>query len=195
MLLPGSGGREERSSCDEQKCPEIEFASRLVSQERMRDAAQHPDDFANAYEAAFARLQIRVEHACMGEPPSAWPAQVAAAIRAALAFAGAHPELAYLLTSGALAQGKAGFARYDRMLDHFAQRLRPGRAKRPEGEFLPAITEKAMIGGLAMLVAQRVDTGRASELPGCAPEAIQFVLTPYVGAEQARRWGARHSAI
>jgi hypothetical protein len=40
-----------------------------------------------------------------------------------------------------------------------------------------------------MLVAQRVDLGRAAELPTLAPEAIQFVLTPYLGAAEARRVG------
>ncbi len=153
----------------------------------MREPAQSPEEFVNAFEAAFARLQVRVEHACMGESPADWPAQVAAAIRVILAFSAVHPELAYVLTSGALAQGKAGFARYDRLLDYFAERLRSGRAERPECEFLPEITEKAMAGGLATMIAHRVDTGRATELPGIAAAAIQFVLSPYLGVERARR--------
>jgi hypothetical protein len=73
------------------------------------------------------------------------------------------------------------------MISHFGERLLPGRAMRPEGERLPEITERAMIGGLAMLIAQRLDLGRAAELPALAPEAIQFVLTPYLGTEEARR--------
>ena len=73
------------------------------------------------------------------------------------------------------------------MLSHFGERLRPGRALRPGGERLPEIVEKAMTGGLAMLVAQRLDVGREAELPGLAPEAIQFVLTPYLGTEEAKR--------
>ncbi len=64
------------------------------------------------------------------------------------------------------------------MLDHFAGDLGRGRAERAEGERLPAITEKAMVGGVAML-------------RGLAPEAIQFVLTPYIGGEEARRVGER----
>ncbi len=153
----------------------------------MRETAQPFEEFANAFKAAFARLQIRFEHACLGE--SDWPGKVAAAIRATLTFAAAHPELAYVLTSGALAQGRAGFARYDRMLDHFAEQLRPGRAERPEGEALPEITEKAMAGGLAMTIAHRVERWRAPELPGITAEAVQFVLTPYLGAERARGAG------
>jgi len=153
----------------------------------MNEAQHLPADFANVYEAAFARLQIRVETACMSEPFSDWPAQVAAAIRATLAFAAAHPDAAYVLTSGALVHGKGGFARYDRMLDHFAELLRPGRAERSDGEALPEIVEKAMAGGLATMIAQRVDTGRAADLPSLAAEAIQFVLTPYLGTRRARQ--------
>jgi hypothetical protein len=73
------------------------------------------------------------------------------------------------------------------MIEHFAERLRPGRAERPTGEFLPEITEKTMVGGLAMLIAQRLTFDRFAELPALAPEAIQFVLTPYLGAADARR--------
>ena len=151
----------------------------------MTDPAQHPDDFATEFEAAFARLQIRVETACAAEDD--WPAQVVAGVRAALRFAAADPASARVLTVDALAAGRDGYARYDRMLGHFGERLLPGRALRPEGEFLPEIVETAMTGGIATIVAQRVDTGRERELPGLAPEAIQFVLTPYLGTEEARR--------
>jgi hypothetical protein len=151
----------------------------------MDDRAQHPDEFANTFESALARLQIRIETACAAE--AEWPAQMAAGIRAALGFAAAEPSAAEVLTNEAMAGGKAGFARYDRMIDHFAEALRPGRAERPEGEWLPEITEKTMVGGVAMLVAQRLNFGRHAELPALAPEAVQFVLTPYLGAADARR--------
>lgn len=154
----------------------------------MSDAARDPDGFASAFEAAFARLQVRIETACGAEDE--WPAQVAAGIRAALDFAAAEPAAAQVLTSDALAAGKEGYARYERLLSHFGQRLLPGRALHPEGERLPEIIEKAMTGGIAMLIAQRLDMGRASELPALAEEATQFVLTPYLGTEEARRVAA-----
>jgi hypothetical protein len=151
----------------------------------MNDKAQHSDEFANAFEPALGRLQIRIETACAAE--AEWPAQVAAGIRTALAFAAAEPAAAQVLTNEAMAEGKAGFARYDRMIDHFAAALRPGRTERPEGDWLPEITEKTMVGGVAMLIAQRLTFDRHRELPALAPEAIQFVLTPYLGAVEARR--------
>ena len=89
-----------------------------LSLTHMNDPTQHPDDFANSFRVAFARLQIAIETVCAPEPD--WPRRVAAGIRAALEFAAAHPDDAGLLTNGALAAGREGFERYDRMLDHFA---------------------------------------------------------------------------
>jgi hypothetical protein len=154
-----------------------------------RDAAARvaPRGLATAFDEAFARLRVRVERACLAEPDSDWPAQVSSGITAALDFAAAHPGDAQALTNDALAMGKDGFSHYDRMLSHFAAGLLPGRTERPDGELLPEITEKMMVGGLASLIAQRLDFGRHAELPALAPEAIQFVLTPYLGTDEARR--------
>lgn len=149
------------------------------------------DDFASEFEAAFARLQVRIEEACGIDAD--WPQRVAAAVRAALEFAAAEPEAARSLTSDALAHGRDGFARYDRLLAYLGELLAPGRSQRPEGEWLPEITERAMAGGIVSLIAQRVDQGSEAELPGIAEEAIQFVLTPYLGGEEARRVAATDS--
>jgi hypothetical protein len=153
--------------------------------------ARHPDDFANAFTAAFLRLQAVLDSACRTEPIGAqapdWPRQVAAAIRAGLEWAAANPDAAGVLTNEALAQGPEGVAHHRRLIDDLAFRLSAGRELRPENLGLPTITERALAGGLCSFVARRLDTGRASELPALAPEAIQFVLTPYLGAARAKR--------
>jgi hypothetical protein len=92
-----------------------------------------------------------------------------------------------LLTNDALAGGSAGFERYERMIAYIADLLGPGREQAPHGERLPEITERAMASGVAMLVAQRLSLGQEAELPAIAGEAIQYVLTPYVGGSEARR--------
>jgi len=149
------------------------------------DPARRPDDFASAFDSTFAKLQVRIESACVAE--AEWPEQVGAGIRAALEFAASDPGAARTLTTEALAGGLVGYDRYDRMISHLGEWFLPGRELRPEGERLPEITEKAMVGGVAMLVAQRVDLGRHAELPELVPEAVQFALTPYLGTEEARR--------
>lgn len=163
----------------------VEGASLLTAWQGMNDTAHHPSAPVVAFEAAFVRVQGQVETVCSAEPD--WPTGVAAGVRVAFAYAAAHPDDAQVLTNEAMAVGKDGFARYDRMIEHFGELLLPGRTERPEGESLPEITEKLMVGGLASLIAQRLDFGRHVELPALAPEAIQFVLTPYLGSGEARR--------
>lgn len=143
------------------------------------------DDFPRAFEATFARLQVVVEEAYVSRV--AWPAQVAAAIRAGFEFAANDPTAAGLLTNEALAHGRDGIARYNRLIDYAAGLLAPGRDESPEGALLPEILEYAVASGIATLVAQRVDQGRASELPELVPDAVQFALTPYLGSEAARQ--------
>jgi hypothetical protein len=143
------------------------------------------DEFPRAFEAAFARLQVVVEEAYLAE--EAWPDQVAAAIRAAFEFAAADPVVANLLTNEALAHGSDGFGRYQRLVDFAAGLLEPGREQVPDGTLLPNTLEHSLAGGIALLVAQNVDRGQASELPELAADAIQFALTPYLGRREARR--------
>lgn len=153
----------------------------------MPESSSH-DDFPWAFEAAFARLQVVVEEAYVSQ--AEWPDQVAAAIRAGFEFAASDPSAANLLTNRALAHGSDGIARYQRFLAFAAGLLLPGRKHSPDGELLPEIVEHSVAGGIIMLVAQRVDRGRAGELPELAPDAIQFALTPYLGVERASRVAA-----
>ncbi len=151
----------------------------------MAESAGQPGEFASAFDAVFARLQVAIEAACAAQPE--WPDGVLAGIRAALEWAAGEPSGAQLLTNEALAGGAPGFARYERMVSYIAGLLLPGRELAPHAERLPEVTERAIASGLAMLVAQRLSLGRESELPGLAPEAAQFALTPYLGTAEARR--------
>lgn len=147
--------------------------------------ARQPDDFAFAFDSAFAALQVQIEAACAAE--SEWAEQVSGGIRAAFQWVAAEPDAAQLLTNDALAGGSAGYERYERMIAYLAEFLEPGREQAGHGERLPEITERAMASGVAMLVAQRLSLGQEAELPAIAGEAIQFVLTPYLGSSEARR--------
>jgi len=151
----------------------------------MGASARQPDDFAVAFDSAFATLQVRIESACAGAEK--WPAGVAAGIHAAFGWVAEEPREAQLLTNDALAGGSTGFERYERMIAYAAELLAPGREQAEHGARLPEITERAMASGVAMLVAQRLSMGREAELPSLAPEAAQFVLTPYLGSAEARK--------
>jgi len=155
----------------------------------MEDVQKPREDFASAFEAAFARLQVALLEACRRQGD--WPAKTGAGIAAGMEFAAADPAAAAVLTNEAMAEGADGHARYERLVTYLSERLAQGREERAEDELLPVITERAMAGAVLTLIAQRVDQGKASELPALAPEVIQFVLTPYLGGDEARRLAAR----
>jgi len=151
----------------------------------MDGRAQQPEDFAASFEAAFARLQVLLEMACAGQGP--WAARVTAAVRQALDLAASDPAAASVLTNEPLAQGADGIGRYERLMNYLAGLLETGRAESPYGAELPPTTERSIVGGVATIVANRVDRGRAGELPGLTAEVVQFVLTSYMGTEEAKR--------
>ena len=155
----------------------------------MDDSAHINEDFPAAFEASFARFQVRVEEACAGQTEWSW--RVAAAMRAGFEFAAADPIGASLLTKEALAAGPDGIARHQRLLAYIADGLSPGRGEAPgNGRALPDLTERAVAGGIVTLVSERLERGRAADLPAVVSQAIQFALTPYLGAEEARRIAA-----
>jgi len=151
----------------------------------MDGRAQQPEDFATSFETAFGRLQVLLEMACAEE--GSWADRATAAVRRALEFAAADPQAASVLTNGALAQGPDGIGRYERLMSYVAGLLEAGRAESPHGAELPPSTERSIAGGVAAIVANRVDRGSAAALLDLTPEIVQFVLTPYFGTDEAKR--------
>lgn len=150
----------------------------------MRLDQKQGTDFDRAHEEALDRLRQAVEEAVAGEPE--WPRQVAAAIRALLAFAAEDPAGASTLTYETLARGGEQVARYRRLVEFLAAVLAPGRDASPTPMLLPELLEEAIAGGILMLIGGRLTQGRQGELPALAPGTIEFALTSYLGQERAR---------
>jgi hypothetical protein len=143
-------------------------------------------DFADAFEAAFAGLRQALDAACAEE--TRWPERVAAAISAALEFAAAQPRAASVLVSDSFVHGLYGALRYRQMIKHLAEQLAAGRRERDDSRpELPVITEEALVGGVAEMVAERLRAGGEATLPDLGGELIELVLTPYLGAEEAKK--------
>ena len=153
----------------------------------MRDKSSTPDDFANRFDSALARLQVAVLDAC--EREAQWPAKIAAAIHAALGFAAADPAAARTLTVDALAQGGYGVRRRQRAIEHYAELLG---AEAPEDPRRPDITEPGVVGGIVSLLTRRLFHGEEEGLEDLAPDLIQFALTPYFGTEEAKAQARRY---
>jgi hypothetical protein len=141
-----------------------------------------PEDFAVAFDAAAERLRATVQGAC--PPEVEWPERVAAAIYAVLDFAVADPAAICVLTRDALLQRPAGADRLLELTAEFAAQLR---ALVPRDPRLPDSTEQALIGAVAMTIAEHLRGARLDRLREAGPQLVELSLRPYLGREQARR--------
>ena len=150
------------------------------------------EQFANKEECFLAALdesigaaaQVFVELVDEEQP---WVDQISSGIEVLLEMVVAEPARAKLCLVESQAAGGAALARYQRMLEQAAPKLREGREHNPRASRLPEGLEVAIAGGLAWLVHQRLVSGRADELKGLLPEMLQVTLTPYVGEVEAAR--------
>jgi AcrR family transcriptional regulator len=116
-----------------------------------------------------------------------WPRQAIAASRALLAFFASEPDLARLCLVESQSAGPAISARFHEAVDEAVPYLRLGRAERERGRDLPPTTEESTIGALVLLASRKVSAGEAEKLEDLLPDFAEFVLSPYLGDEEAAR--------
>lgn len=143
--------------------------------------------------ALFEEVSGRIE-ARLGEvfeqEPGPWPDKAAAVLRTLFAMIAADPVVAKVCLVEMLSAGPAAVAAYEAALKSFGPMLRPGRELNPRGDKLPATLEDTIAGGVLWVAYQRLLVGEADKLEQRLPETIEFVLTPYVGEEEAVRVAA-----
>ena len=69
-----------------------------------------------------------------------------------------------------------------------------GRKSSPHGEQLPETLEETIIGGIFWIIYQRIIMGQTEQIEELLPELVEFSLTPYLGAEVAKRAVAEHES-
>lgn len=114
-----------------------------------------------------------------------WPRRVRAGITAFLGYVAEEPALARTCMVESLSAGPASVRYYEESQQAFVSLFRLGRDVSLHGGELPETLEEALIGGVFWIVYQRLtgpEPGRVGEL---LPELTEFILTPYLGAEEA----------
>jgi AcrR family transcriptional regulator len=117
-----------------------------------------------------------------------WPNQAIAASHAVLSFLAAEPDLARLCLVESQSAGPAVSVRLHEAVHEAVPFLERGRAERPAGRELPPTTEESTIGALVMLASRKVAAGEATRLEDLLPDFAEFILAPYLGAEEATRF-------
>lgn len=145
------------------------------------------DCFIAAYDAAAARIRERVIAACDAHASEEWAARVTAAIAALLDLFAVEPALASIVLVEGLRAGRGVYDRYQGVIESFVGILREGTPATPAGAEVPETTDEAVVGGVASMLGRRVLAGEAERLDQLFPEILEFVLSPYLGVEEARR--------
>ncbi|HET7418613.1 MAG TPA: helix-turn-helix domain-containing protein [Solirubrobacterales bacterium] len=123
-----------------------------------------------------------------------WPQRVKAGLAAFLAYVAEEPALARTCMVDALAAGPASVRYYEESLQAFVSLFRLGRDVSPHGGELPDTLEEALIGGVFWILYQRLLLAETDRIGELLPELVEFTLTPYLGAEEARRLAANGAA-
>ncbi len=146
------------------------------------------DCFLATQEFAMSAALARVVEAAGAL--ASWPQRVRAGLTAFLGYVAEEPDLARTCMVEALSAGPAAVERYEESQQAFISLFRLGRDVSPHGAELPETLEEAIIGGVFWIVYQRLAVAEVAAIADLLPELIEFALTPYLGAEAARRVAA-----
>lgn len=114
-----------------------------------------------------------------------WPLRVKAGLSAFLRYVVDEPDLSRTCMVESLVAGPDSFRSYEESLQVFISLFKLGRGVSSHGEDLPESLEEALIGGVFWIVYQRLVLGEEESIEALLPEILEFVLTPYLGAEEA----------
>jgi AcrR family transcriptional regulator len=141
--------------------------------------------FLAAFEVVVGHIRELAMEAVAGF--DGWPRRAIAAAQAVLAFFAEEPDLARLCLVESQAAGPVVSARFHETVHEVVPYLEQGRGDRQNERELPPTTEESTIGALVLLTSRKVAAGEAPQLEDLLPDFTEFILSPYLGAEEAAR--------
>jgi AcrR family transcriptional regulator len=142
--------------------------------------------FMAAFEQIIGEARELLGEAVDAEAP--WPEQICAVVVALLEAGSENPARARLALVETLAAGAAVAACYEAALASAIPKLREGR-ELAGGELAPS-REEGILAGLSWIAHRLLVNGEAERLGELGGEAIELVLSPYLGEAEARRHAA-----
>jgi AcrR family transcriptional regulator len=163
---------------------EIVKAASVSSRAFYENFESKEECFLAAFDAVIAHLEELIAAAVRPVPD--WPGRMIAALRTALDFFAAEPELARLCLVEPFTASPPIATRFRNVVVSAIPYLQPGRAERAEAAALPESTEDSILGGLIALTARSILAGNDDSLEQLLPDLVDFALSPYLGPERAK---------
>jgi AcrR family transcriptional regulator len=154
---------------------------------------EHFKDKENCFLAAYEMIDahVRASMQAAADPAEPWPEQVRASLAALLDVLSRDLAVARFYLIEPLAAGGEIAARYRDAMQLLAGTIRP---QAGPADLDVEVRDQVLMGGIATLVARRLNAGEPRRLPELLPDLTELALAPYLGREEARRH-ARESAI
>jgi AcrR family transcriptional regulator len=147
------------------------------------------DCFLAAYEMIDAHVRASMQAAADAAVP--WPEQVRASLAALLDVLSRDLAVARFYLTEPLAAGGEISARYRDAMQLLAETIRP---QAGPADLDVEVRDQILMGGIATLIARRLNAGEPNRLPELLPDLTELALAPYLGRDEARRT-AREGAI
>lgn len=144
--------------------------------------------FIALFDSVTEEATERIEAGLAENADAPWPQQVAVAVRELFAVILGDPIIARAVIVEAPTVGPAISGRYQAAATALSPLLRRGREYDARAAELPKTLEDTLAGGVLWSAYQRLIVGEVDRIEELMPEAIVFVLRPYIGEGEAARW-------
>lgn len=144
------------------------------------------DLFLSAVGTTLNEMRVVVEEAC--ERTSSREGKIVGGLEALLDFIAERPAASRMAMVEAISATPSSARLYDSGMRNFVELLR---RTAPEDADLPETIEESLAGGVAWILQQQIRRGETESIGELLPELSQFVLSPYLGAENLNGAGRR----
>jgi AcrR family transcriptional regulator len=144
--------------------------------------------YLELFDSTMGRSREQIEAAVAANSDAPWAQQVVAAVRALFDFILDDPLIARATIVEAPTVGPVMVDRYEAAMTALSPLLRLGREGNSGAAALPDTLEDTLAGGVLWSAYQRLIVGEVDRIEALLPEAIEFLLRPYLGNAEATRW-------
>jgi AcrR family transcriptional regulator len=152
--------------------------------------ASKEEAFTSLFDATIAEMRQQVRTAVEAEPEATWPRLLIITVQVLFGTVLADPLLSRAIVVEGPTAGPVIGARYQGTINELAALLRGGRAYDGRALNLPETLEETLAGGVLWSAYERLVAGEVERIEELLPEAIEFLLRPYLGPAEASRWAA-----
>jgi AcrR family transcriptional regulator len=148
---------------------------------------EHFKDKQACFLAAYEMIDAHVRGSMLaaGDPAEPWPEQVHQRLAALLDVLSRDLAVARFYLTEPLAAGGEIAARYRDAMQLLAETIRP---EAGPSDLDVEVRDQVLMGGIATLIARRLNAGDPQRLPELLPDLTELVLAPYMGRVEARRF-------